>query len=55
MFIGIFNQNDVDNILRESTHMKKLDHSNVMGLVGLCIECGLAPYLILPYMAGSPN
>jgi hypothetical protein len=32
--------------------MKHLSHLNVMGLIGVCIDAGPAPLVILPYMAG---
>ena len=31
--------------------MKSFDHPNVLTLVGVCIELGPAPYVIMPYMA----
>ena len=31
--------------------MKEFQHPNVMNLLGVCLDAGPAPYLILPYMA----
>ena len=31
--------------------MTSFDHPNVMSLLGVCVDLGAAPYLILPYMA----
>ena len=30
--------------------MYKLDHPNVISLIGLCLDVGPAPYIILPFM-----
>ena len=32
--------------------MKKLNHPNVMQLVGICLEADSAPYIVLPFMSG---
>ena len=31
--------------------MMDLDHPNVLSLIGVCVDAGPAPYLIMPYMA----
>ena len=33
--------------------MKDFQHQNVMGLLGVCLDAGPAPYLVLPYMANG--
>ena len=30
--------------------MKEFDHQNVMNLLGVCLDAGSAPYMVLPYM-----
>lgn len=30
--------------------MKSFDHSNVISLIGVCVDAGPMPYLIMPYM-----
>ena len=30
--------------------MKSFQHANVLNLIGVCIDAGVAPYLIMPYM-----
>ena len=30
--------------------MSKFSHSNVMTLIGVCIDCGPSPYIVMPYM-----
>ncbi len=36
--------------MEESLKMKRFKHPNVLGLIGVCIDAGPAPYLVLPYM-----
>ena len=31
--------------------MAKFSHSNVMRLIGVCIDNGPSPYIVMPYMA----
>ena len=33
--------------------MKELSHPNVMNLLGVCIDAGPTPYIVLPYMANG--
>ena len=33
--------------------MSKFKHSHVMGLIGVCLDAGSAPYIIMPYMANG--
>ena len=30
--------------------MKSFHHPNVLHLIGVCIDAGAAPYLVMPYM-----
>ena len=39
--------------MKESLLMKDFQHRNVMGLLGVCLDAGPAPYLVLPYMANG--
>ena len=33
--------------------MKQFEHPNVMGLIGVCLDAGPAPYIVLPFMANG--
>ena len=33
--------------------MKLFDHPNVMNLLGVCLDAGPAPYIVLPFMSGG--
>lgn len=37
----------------ESLKMKHFDHPNVLGLIGVCLDAGPAPYMVMPYMANG--
>ena len=33
--------------------MSRFKHSHVMGLTGICLDAGSAPFIIMPYMANG--
>ena len=37
-------------MMDESIKMKRFDHPNVISLIGVCIDAGPAPYIIMPFM-----
>ena len=37
--------------MEESLKMKHFDHLNVLKLVGVCVDTGSAPYIIMPLMS----
>lgn len=50
---GYFDQSEIDKIMEESLKMKHFKHRHVMGLIGVCLDAGPAPYIIMPYMANG--
>ena len=38
------------NLLMECTRMSTFDHPNVLTLVGVCLDGGPAPYIVMPFM-----
>ena len=50
---GDFDQVDVDKFFQEIISMSRFKHSHVMGLIGVCLDTGSAPYIIMPYMANG--
>ena len=38
-------------MMEESVKMSKFNHLNVMKLIGVCIDKGVSPYIVMPYMA----
>ena len=51
--IGFFDQNHINDMLNESLKMWKLNHPNVMTLIGVCIDGGPAPFIVMPFMANG--
>ena len=41
------------NFVEEIMKMSQFKHSHVMGLIGVCLDTGSAPYIIMPYMANG--
>ena len=39
--------------MEESLKMSRFKHSHVMGLIGVCLDSGSAPYIVMPYMANG--
>ena len=52
-FAGAVDKEEVDELLKESLKMKQFDDPNVMGLMGVCVDAGPDPVLILPFMSGG--
>ena len=45
--------NDITELLDESLKMKSFSHPNILNLIGVCVDAGPAPYVIMPYMANG--
>ena len=46
-----FVQNDlVRDLLKECVKMYELDHPNILKLIGVCLDGGPAPFIIMPFM-----
>ena len=50
---GNFDQLDVDEFIGESLKMSRFRHAHVMGLIGVCLDAGRTPYIVMPYMANG--
>ena len=50
---GLFDQQDMDKFVEESVKMSRFKHAHVMGLIGVCLDAGSAPYIVMPYMANG--
>ena len=36
--------------MKESLKMQSFTHPNVLNLIGVCIDAGPTPYIVMPYM-----
>ena len=43
----------MNKFVEESLIMSRFKHTHVMGLIGVCLDAGPAPYIIMPYMANG--
>ena len=54
MHTGLSSKNELRSLLNESLLMKRFDHPNVVGLLGVCFDTPEGyPYLILPFMVNG--
>ena len=47
------NMSDITELLDESLKMKSFAHPNILNLIGVCVDAGPAPYIVMPYMANG--
>lgn len=50
-FAGFLQKELVTDLLKECVKMQKFDHPNVLTLIGVCLDGGPAPYIVMPFMA----
>ena len=43
----------MEDLLEECGKMYEFDHPNVLKLIGVCLDGGPAPYIIMPFMANG--
>ena len=54
--VGFVQKDLVKDILKECGRMYRFDHPNVLKLLGVCMDGGPAPFIVMPFMAnGSLN
>lgn len=51
--LGFVEKHLVKDLLKECTKMYEFDHPNVLKLIGVCLDGGPAPYIIMPFMANG--
>ena len=52
-YVGDFSEEEVHAFLVECIQMKEFSHPHVMGLLGVSLDSGPSPYMVLPYMDGG--
>ena len=53
MCIGFHTTKNITQLIEESERMKAFDHPNVMSLIGVSIDEGRPPYIVMPFMANG--
>ena len=53
IYIGDFDEVETQKFMDESLKMKRFDHPHVMSLIGVCLDGGPAPYIVMPYLANG--
>ncbi len=54
MFKGFFSENSARQlIIGESVKMMSFNHPHILGLLGICVDAGPAPYIVMPFMANG--
>ncbi len=48
--LGFMEKSLVKDLLKECTKMFSLDHPNVLTIIGVCMDGGPAPYIVMPFM-----
>ena len=46
-----FTSDEVSLLMEESLKMIYFDHANVLNLLGVCVDNGSAPYIVMPLMS----
>ena len=50
---GLFTSKDVRSLIDEILKMQEFHHLHVMSLVGVCLDSGAGPAIVMPYMANG--
>ena len=53
IIVGFVQRARVRELLMECAKMQKFDHPNVLKLIGVCLDGGPAPYIVMPFMANG--
>ena len=48
--LGLYTNEDVNSIIEESVKMSSFDHPNILSLIGICLDIGQAPCIVMPFM-----
>ena len=43
----------MDDLIQECSKMSAFDHPNVLKLIGVCVDGGPAPYIIMPFLTNG--
>ena len=52
-FKGFFDQKTAADMMKESAKMQNFQHPHVLNIIGVCVDAGPAPYIIMPFIANG--
>ena len=47
---GFFEHSRVVEMIKESVRMLDFQHPHVLSIIGVCVDAGPAPYIVMPFM-----
>ena len=50
---GFFDQKTAANMMKESEKMQGFEHPHILNIIGVCVDAGPAPYIVMPFMANG--
>ena len=50
LIAGFYDHSTIEEMLKECTKMKDLNHPSILKLIGVCLDGGPAPFIITPFM-----
>ena len=50
LLLGFVDESNAEDLRKECAKMSEFDHPNVLTLIGVCLDGGPAPYIIMPFM-----
>ena len=50
---GFFDQKTAADMMKESEKMQNFKHPHVLNIIGVCVDAGPAPYIIMPFIANG--
>ena len=53
LLTGFFDQNRTTDMIKESVKMHGLEHPHVISIIGVCVDAGPSPYIVMPFMANG--
>ena len=53
IFAGFIDRDLIEKLLKECVKMYKFDHPNVIKLLGVCLDGGPVPFIVMPFMTNG--
>ena len=50
---GFFDQKTAADMMKESEKMQGFEHPHVLNIIGVCVDAGPAPYIVMPFMTNG--